>query len=298
MFFNVLAEISSETSSTSSTDGGAPTSNLTIGQIVDAIWNWAKTTGVKILIALVVLIISFFLIKVITRRLLKKMQKNKKVDKTISKTLIHATSILFKILVVVALISYLGVDTSGITALITSLGVCVGLAVNGALSNLAGGFLILVTRPFKIDDYIEAEGFSGTVLDIRITNTKLCTPDNKIIYIPNGKLSAAEIVNYSESPTRRVDLTFSISYANDFEKAEKILLDICNKHPLILKDPAPTARLTEHASSSINITLKAWVNNGDYWDVRFDLLESVKKAFDKNHIEIPFTQMDVHVKND
>ncbi len=300
--FQILENVvSSGTTSGGSVEGNPaiPKDNndITFDKVLETLWNWVKTTGVKILIAIVVLIVSFFIIKVVTNRIKKRMQKNKKVDKTISKTLLRCGNILAKILVIVALVSYLGIDTSGVTALITSLGVCVGLAVNGALSNLAGGFLILITRPFKIDDFIEAEGYSGTVIDIRITDTKIRTPDNKIVYLPNGKLSAAEIVNYSEEATRRVDITFGISYDNDFEKAKSILMDLSNQHAKVLKDPAPSVRMSEQGDSSINLTLKVWVLNGDYWDVKFDLLEAAKKAFDENHIEIPYNQLDVHIKN-
>lgn len=300
--FQILENVvSSGTTSGGSVEGNTaiPKDNndITFDKVLETLWNWTKTTGVKILIAIVVLIVSFFIIKVVTNRIKKRMQKNKKVDKTISKTLLRCGNILAKILVIVALVSYLGIDTSGVTALITSLGVCVGLAVNGALSNLAGGFLILITRPFKIDDFIEAEGYSGTVIDIRITDTKIRTPDNKIVYLPNGKLSAAEIVNYSEEATRRVDITFGISYDNDFEKAKSILMDLSNQHAKVLKDPAPSVRMSEQGDSSINLTLKVWVLNGDYWDVKFDLLEATKKAFDENHIEIPYNQLDVHIKN-
>lgn len=300
--FQILENVvSSGTTSGGSVEGNPaiPKDNndITFDKVLETLWNWTKTKGVKILIAIVVLIVSFFIIKVVTNRIKKRMQKNKKVDKTISKTLLRCGNILAKILVIVALVSYLGIDTSGVTALITSLGVCVGLAVNGALSNLAGGFLILITRPFKIDDFIEAEGYSGTVIDIRITDTKIRTPDNKIVYLPNGKLSAAEIVNYSEEATRRVDITFGISYDNDFEKAKSILMDLSNQHAKVLKDPAPSVRMSEQGDSSINLTLKVWVLNGDYWDVKFDLLEAAKKAFDENHIEIPYNQLDVHIKN-
>ncbi len=295
-YFQIITEvINSDTGE--GTNTANPDDESLLIKVLETLWNWAKTTGVKILIAIVVLIVSFFIIKVVTNRIKKRMQKNKKVDKTISKTLLRCGNILAKILVIVALVSYLGIDTSGVTALITSLGVCVGLAVNGALSNLAGGFLILITRPFKIDDFIEAEGYSGTVIDIRITDTKIRTPDNKIVYLPNGKLSAAEIVNYSEEATRRVDITFGISYDNDFEKAKSILMDLSNQHAKVLKDPAPSVRMSEQGDSSINLTLKVWVLNGDYWDVKFDLLEAAKKAFDENHIEIPYNQLDVHIKN-
>ncbi|MBQ7333395.1 MAG: mechanosensitive ion channel, partial [Clostridia bacterium] len=179
-----------------------------------------------------------------------------------------------------------------------SLGVCAGLAVNGALSNLAGGVLIILTRPFRVDDYIEAQGHSGTVEDIHITCTKLRTTDNKVVYLPNGSLSSGSIVNYSEKDTRRVDFTFSIGYSDDFEKAKGIIMGILESHELTLKDPAPMVRVSGHGESSIDITARAWVMSADYWTVNFDVLEAVKTAFDKEGIEIPFNQLDVHVKKD
>lgn len=269
----------------------------------NAIWQsilgWATNTGVKILIALILLFVTFRLTTVLTRKLEKKLLEGKhKVDKTLTSTLMYVIRILLKILIVVCLIGYLGIDTSGLTALIASFGVCFGLAVNGAVANIAGGVLILVTRPFRIDDYIEAAGHSGTVEDIHITHTRIRTGDNKVIYIPNGTLSSGTVVNYSIKDTRRVDLTFSISYSNDFEKAKKIILDLCEAHELILKDPAPFVRVSEHSASSITLVTRVWTKQADYWQVNFDLLESVKTEFDKNGIEIPFDQLDVHVKND
>ena len=206
-----------------------------------------------------------------------------------------------KIVVVICLIGYLGIDTSGLTALVTSLGVCAGLAVNGALSNLAGGILIIFTRPFKVDDYIEVDGsnnISGTVEDIQIVCTKLRTPDNKVIYVPNGALSNSNIINYSEKDTRRVDFNFSIAYENDFDKARLIITEICSSHALALSDPAPFVRMSEHGQSSINITARVWVKSEDYWTVKYDILENVKKAFDENNITIPYNQLDVHVKDE
>ncbi|MBQ3041846.1 MAG: mechanosensitive ion channel, partial [Clostridia bacterium] len=219
-------------------------------------------------------------------------------DKTIMKTLAYVLRIGLKIVVVVCLVGYLGIDTSGLTALIASFGVCIGLAVNGAVANLAGGILIILTRPFKIDDYIEAQGHSGTVVDIHITTTKLLTPDNKVIYLPNGPLSNGDIVNYSEMDTRRVDFTFGIGYGDDFEKAKQIIKDICDAHALVMKEPAPFIRVTEHASSSINIVTRVWTKSEDYWTVYFDIMEQVKTEFDKAGIEIPFNQVDVHIRND
>jgi small conductance mechanosensitive channel len=171
--------------------------------------------------------------------------------------------------------------------------------VNGALSNLAGGVLIIFTRPFKIDDYIEVEGcdIAGTVEDIQIVCTKLRTPDNKTIYVPNGTLSNSNIINYSEKDTRRIGFTFSISYDNDFERAKEIIMDVCKSHELVLADPEPFVRLSEHGQSGIVITARVWVKSDDYWTVHFDILEAVKKRFDENGITIPYNQLDVHIKD-
>ena len=269
----------------------------------NALWQsivgWAASTGIKILIAVVLLFLTFRLTTVLTRKLEKKLLNGKhKVDKTLTTTLMYVLRIVIKVIIVICLIGYLGIDTSSLTALVASLGVCFGLAVNGAVSNIAGGVLILVTRPFRIDDYIEAAGHSGTVEDIHITHTRIRTPDNKVIYIPNGTLSSGSVINYSIKDVRRVDLTFSIAYNNDFEKAKAIVMELCMAHELVLKDPAPFVRVSEHGASSINIVTRVWTKQADYWTVNFDLLESVKTEFDKNNIEIPFEQLDVHVKND
>ncbi|MBE6536873.1 MAG: mechanosensitive ion channel [Ruminococcaceae bacterium] len=263
---------------------------------ISAISGWVLNTGIKIVISLVLMLISFRIIKRISRKIEKK-GENGKHDKTIMKTLAYVFNIGAKTLVLVCLIGYLGIDTSGITALIASLGVCIGLAVNGAVSNLAGGVIILVTRPFKVDDYIEAQGVSGTVEDIHMICTKIRTPDNKVIYIPNGALANNNIINYSEKDTRRVDFKFSIAYDSDYAKAKQLVWDIITSHELTLDDPAPFVRMSEHGDSAIAITARVWVNSGDYWTVNFDVLEAVKKAFDENGIEIPFNQLDVHVKN-
>ena len=274
---------------------------MDLQQVWQTVQNWLTTTGIRVVISIVIMIVSFSIInwlsKKIAKRADKKVESNKKIDKTIYRTLSYVAKVGLKVLVVIALIGYVGIDTSAITALIASLGVGVGLAINGTLSNLAGGILILITRPFKDDDYIDACGYSGTVEDIRICHTKLRTTDNKVIYLPNGKLSTSEIVNYSEKDLRRVDLTFSISYSDDFEKAKKVIEEVWNQNELILKDPAPSVRVSAQSASSIDLTAKVWCKNEDYWTVNFDMLEQVKTAFDQNGIQIPFNQLDVHIKN-
>ena len=273
-------------------------SSETWSAVLNTVVGWCLNTGVKIIISLLILFISFRIINVTSRRISNKLKNNEKYDKTIVKTLTYLGKIATKILIVICIVGYLGIDTSGLTALVTSLGVCAGLAVNGALSNLAGGVIILFTRPFKVDDYIEipADEISGTVEDIQIVCTKLRTPDNKVIYVPNGTLSNSNIINYSEKETRRVDFNFSIAYENDFEKAKSIISEVCTNHPMVLDTPVPTIRVSEHGTNGVVVTTRVWVNNSDYWTVKFDILEAVKTAFDEGEITIPYSQLDVHVK--
>jgi len=278
----------------SAAEGGI---SATFSGVLNTVLNWAATAGIKLIIAILVLFISFKSINFISKKIEKKGNKDK-YDKTVMKTLAYIFKVGLKIVIAICLVGYVGIDTSGLAALVTSLGVCVGLAVNGALSNLAGGVLIIITRPFKIDDFIEAQGYSGTVEDIHIVTTKIRTPDNKVVYIPNGSLSSGNIVNYSEKEERRVDFSFSIGYSNNFEKAKEIVLDVCNSHELVLKNPEPMVRVSEHGASSINLTARVWVKSADYWTVNFDIIETVKSEFDNNGIEIPYNQLDVHVKND
>lgn len=268
-----------------------------VSKVLDTLVSWCLNTGIRILIATVILLVSFRIVTVIARKIEKKGDASK-FDKTVMKTLAYLFNIGTKVVITICLVGYLGIDTSGLTALVASFGVCIGLAVNGALSNVAGGVLIIVTRPFKIDDFIEAQGISGTVEDIHMVCTKIRTPDNKVVYIPNGALSNGNIINYSEKDTRRVDFTFSIAYTSDYEKAKDIVTNILTSHELTLDDPEPMIRMSAHSASSIDITARVWVNSADYWTVNFDVMEAVKAAFDENGIEIPFNQLDVHVKND
>ena len=268
-----------------------------IGGLVSAVVSWVASVGIKIVIALVLLVITFKIITKLARKI-ESLGDKPNHDKTLMRVLAYIVNIGAKCIVGVCLVGYLGIDTSGITALIASLGVCFGLAVNGAVANIAGGVLIIVTRPFKVDDFIEAQGISGTVTDIHMVNTKIVTPDNKVIYLPNGALSNGNIINYSEKDERRVDLTFSIAYENNFETAKAIISDACAAHELILHDKGATVRVAAHNQSSIDITTKVWTKSSDYWTVYFDLLETVKKEFDAKGISIPYNQLDVHVKND
>ncbi len=265
-------------------------------QFVQDLLGWLTTGGVKIAIAFLIILISFPIINRLSKSIIKKCEK-KNYDKTLGKTLAYLVKIGGKVIILCCLLGYLGIDTAGISALIATLGVGIGLAVQGSLANFAGGVLIILTRPFKVDDFIEAQGVLGIVEDIHIIYTTLRTGDNKVVSLPNGALANGTIINYSTKSTRRVDLVFSIAYEADYTKARNLILALAEKHDKILADPAPFCRLSEHADSAIKLTLRVWCDAADYWDVYFDLLEQVKAKFDEENIVIPFNQLDVHINN-
>ena len=174
-------------------------------------------------------------------------------------------------------------------------GLAVGMALSGTLQNFAGGVILLILKPFKVNDVIEAQGYIGKVVEIQVFNTVLLTGDNKTVIIPNGGLSTGAMVNYSKQPTRRVDLTFGIGYDDDIDHAKKVILSVINQLPSILKDPEPFIGVVEHGDNSVNLVTRVWANTADYWNVYFFLMENVKKEFDKENISIPYPQRDVHI---
>ncbi len=256
--------------------------------------NSALSVVVRVVIALVILFLSFKLIRLAVRKI-ENMPRVKNSDKTVSKILIYALSLSLRVFTVLALISFVGIDTGGITAIIASLGVGVGLAVNGTLSNFAGGFLIILTRPFRIDDFIEAEGYSGTVEDIRIVCTKLRTPDNKVVYIPNGALSGGNIVNYSEKDLRRLDLTFPITNGTDTESAKKIIESVIGECGYILDEPSHSVRVKSFGAGGVELFLRAWLKGEDYWTAYYDVVEGVRDGFYKSGITAPNQQISVRL---
>ena len=266
-------------------------------QFLTTVITWATDFGLKLLAAVLVLIVGRILIKWIIK-LLNKSRFAKKNDATVVRVVLNFASAGLYVLLFVTVIAILGVPMASMVAVIASAGVAIGLALQGALSNLAGGIMIMILRPFHIGDFVEMAGQSGTVKDVGVFYTVLNTGDNKVITIPNGTVMGAEIVNYSINPTRRVDLVFNVAYGTDVSRVRSILLDEAEKHDLTLTEPAPFARLTKQSESSLDFTLRVWVNASDYWTVNFDLLENINNRFAAEGIEIPFNQLDVHVKND
>ena len=253
--------------------------------------------SIRIVIAIALLILTFKIVNYLARKIEKSGDEGR-IDKTLARAFAYVFKLGVKAIIIICLIGFIGIDTSGFTALIVSLGAGIGLALNGALSNLAGGIIIILTRPIRVDDFIEAQGYSGTVEDIHVTNTKLRTPDNKVVYIPNGPLSSGTIVNYSVKDTRRLDFTFLISYKDDFESVKRMVTDVCTSHSLVLLEPEPMVRVSSHGESGVEITARVWVKRENYWTVNYDILETVKAAFDKRGIEIPYPQLDIHLKKD
>ena len=264
---------------------------------IKALTTTATEVGIKIIIALVVLLIAFSIINKISHSLEKLLGKSGKLDKTITSALGYAARIALKVLVILGLVSYLGINTAGIATIIASLGVGVGMAVNGAVANFAGGLLLLVTRPFKVGDFVEVAGTSGIIEEIRLVHTKIRTMDNRTIYMPNSTASGSTVVNYSEKDVRRVDQTFHISYDSDYNKARDILLELAEKNETVLKDPAPAVFMSAQGASGIEICTRLWCKSADYWGVYGYMTESVKAAFDEAGITIPYQQIDIHMKN-
>ena len=265
-------------------------------QLLEKCINWLSTTGVRLLIAIILMFIGFKLVNTFTKKLSNKLQK-KNADVTISRVLVSSLRIGLKGFIIIFLVGYVGVQTASISAVVASLGVGISLAVQGTLSNFAGGVIIIIMRPFKIGDFITSNGQAGTVEDIKLFYTHIVTPDNKMIYIPNGSLANNVIVNNSVKDTRRVDITFGVAYESDINLCKNLITKVCETNELILKNPNIFVDVTNYGASSIDITVKAWCQNGDYWTVYFYLMNEIKREFDEAGIEIPFNQLDVQIKN-
>ncbi len=263
-------------------------------KVLNTVYQWGVTYGLDVLGAIVILIlgrIGASWLKSLSAKIFAK----SKVDETVSKFLgniIYGLAITF---VVIMALSKLGVETSSVVAILGAAGLAVGFALQNSLSNFAAGVMLLIFRPIRVGDFIEAGGAAGSVEEIHIFTTKLKTPDNKVIFVPNSKIASDNITNYSLEETRRVDMTFGIGYSDDIEKAKTIIYRILSEDERILKDPAPQVVVSELADSSVNFAVRPWVKKSDYWGVYFDTHEKVKKAFDAEGVSIPFPQTDVHL---
>jgi len=241
----------------------------------------------KVIMAIVILIAGLFVIGIILK-MSRKVMRKQNVDESLRKFLLNLLSWALKILLFIVVISKLGVETTSFAAIIAAAGLAIGLALQGSLGNFAGGVLIMIFKPFKIGDLIEAQGELGVVKEIEIFTTKLIGLSNKEIIIPNGALSNGNILNYSTEGTRRVDLVFGVDYESDIKKTKEVLMNVLTSHQLVLKDPAPTVNVMELADSSINFAVRPWCNTDDYWTVYFEITERAKEALDDAGIDIPY----------
>lgn len=274
----------------------AASSGIDWNAVWNTIVNWMLNVGIKVLIAIVLMVVSFKIINFITKKLYKRLQK-KKADETIARVGTQFLRISLKIVILACLVGYVGIETASISAVIASIGIGISLAVQGTLSNFAGGVIIIIMRPFKIGDYITSNDVSGTVEDIKLFYTHIVTPDNRAIVIPNGSLANSVIVNTSAKDTRRVDIVASVAYGTDINKVKSIIKDICANNELVFQDPAPFVELSAMSESSLDFTVRTWCNRSDYWAVTFALNAAIVSGLKENGIEIPFNQLDVTIKN-
>jgi small conductance mechanosensitive channel len=263
-------------------------------KVIDKLLEQGTDFGIKIVTALLILLIGFKVVDLLVK-LLKKGRGFNKLDKSVQTFLISFFSIAAKILVLITMVSQLGVPMTSIITLFGSAALAIGLAIQGGLTNLVGGILILVFKPFKVGDWIETSTASGTVKEINTFYTVLNNLDNTRIVLPNGELANSTVKNFSHNGERRLCIDFSVSYDSDIDKVKKVINEVIEKEELILKDKEIFVRLTNHADSALIFTARIWTLNENYWNLKFNMLENVKKAFDKNGITIPFPQMDVHL---
>ncbi|ABV35856.1 MscS mechanosensitive ion channel [Shewanella sediminis HAW-EB3] len=251
--------------------------------------------GMKIIFAIIIFLVGKYLAGV-AKKISDKLMTKRKIDPTVVSFVSNIAWALVFAFTVVATLGQLGVQTASLVAVIGAAGLAVGLALQGSLSNFASGVLMVLFRPCRVGDYVDAAGISGTVDEITIFSTKLLTPDNKLIIAPNSAMMDGTIVNYSAMDTRRVDLVIGVSYDANLAEAKKVLTTIVENNQYVLKDPAYTVAISELADSSVNFVVRPWVKGSDYWPAYFELLEQIKLALDEANIGIPYPQMDLHVK--
>jgi small conductance mechanosensitive channel len=257
-----------------------------------------KTTGLEFAINVVTAIVIFYVGRMLVRLLtrgLRKVMEAQNVDPTLVSFATNLAGMVLLIFVIIAAVGALGVQTTSFIAVLGAAGLAIGLALQGSLSNFAAGVLIVLFRPYKVGDWVEAAGISGSVEDVQILTTVLKTGDNKQVIVPNAQIMGSIITNYSANDTRRVDMVIGVSYGDDLDKVRSTLKELVAAENRILEDPACTIAVSDLADSSVNFVVRPWVATADYWGVKFDLTEAIKKRFDKDGIAFPFPQQDVHL---
>lgn len=267
---------------------------MEINEIIELLKEFVVAYGLKVIGAIAALLIGLWVIKILTNAISRVMEK-REVDVSLRSFLKSGFNVLLKLLLVIIITTMIGIPMSSFVVILGAAGLAVGLALSGTLQNFAGGVIILLLKPYRKGDFVEAQGYSGTIDEIQIFHTRMLTVDNKTIIIPNGPLSTGPLTNYSMEPVRRVDLTIGISYGNSYEKAKEVLGQMIKEDTRVLTEPAPFIGLSQLADSSINITVRLWVNAEDYWGVNFDMNDRIYKTFPEKGLSFPFPQMDVHL---
>lgn len=262
--------------------------------ITGTIWTYVSLYGIRIIGAIIIFFVGKWLARLITK-IVKRLMQNANVEDTLVTFLGNLAYALLLTVVALAALSQLGINTTSFIAILGAAGLAVGLALQGSLANFGAGVLLIVFQPFKAGDFVDAGGAMGAVEEINIFTTKLKSPDNRQIIVPNSSIVGSNITNFSAKDTRRVDLVFGVSYSDDLKKVKDELGEILGADERILKDPAPVVAVSELADSSVNFVVRPWVKSSDYWDVYFDVQEKVKLRFDEKGISIPFPQQDIHV---
>ena len=273
-----------------------PTAGGKLEQALEKLVDFGMDAGKDILIAILIYVIGRFIIKQISALVARLLEK-RKIETSVQTFLKSLIKILLNMILAFAIIGKLGVETTSFAALLASAGVAVGMALSGNLSNFAGGLIILVFKPFKVGDYIDGPGVSGTIKEIQIFHTILTTGDNKVIYIPNGAMSSGVVTNYNTQTTRRVEWIVGVDYGEDYNKVQQIVRDILTADNRILTDPAPFIALHALDASSVNVVARVWVNTADYWGVYFDINKTIYETFNEKGINFPFPQLTVHQGN-
>lgn len=264
--------------------------------VIDRAKHLALTYGPKVIGAIVVLIVGLWVVRVLMK-MLKNVMEKRNVDPGLIPFMSGVVGTILRVGLIISVIQMIGIETTSFIAVLGAAGLAIGMALSGTLQNFAGGVIILLFKPFKVGDFIEAQGQSGTVHSIQIFNTVLKTPDNKTVVLPNSPISTGALVNYSTEAQRRVDMEFGIGYEDDIDAAKATLRELIAQDGRILKEPASQIVVAELAESSVNIKVRVWVAASDYWGVFFDMQEQVKKTFDSKGISIPFPQLQMHTKS-
>ena len=273
------------------------TKEADVAKLLDRLINWSIEVGKDVIGALLIYIIGRFIIKQISRLLVKLLEK-RKLEVSVQTFLKSLVNLLLNMVMAFAIIGKLGVETTSFAALLASAGVAIGMALSGNLSNFAGGLIILVFKPFRVGDYIDGPGSSGTVKEIQIFHTIIATTDNRIVFVPNGQMSSNAVTNYSKMSIRRLEWTFGVEYGEDFDRVKAVLQKIISADSRILTTPEPFIALGELGASSVDIKVRVWVKAADYWDVHFDMNRIVYATFNKEGIGFPYPQITVHQAND